>query len=91
MRFSGGYRYNCVSTVKAAGYAVPRTLDGYARTIPVTSTALPKEGEVVVIKTSESWMGHVAVAKMVNGQLVSVVDSVGKGRIIPLSTYQGQI
>lgn len=91
VRFYPRSRYNCVWIVRNAGFAVPRSTDGFARTIPVSSKGLPPEGKLVVIKTSESRMGHVLVARRVGNVLTSVVDSVGKGRIIPLSVYRGYI
>ena len=87
----GATRRNCVTVVKLAGYHVPRTKDGWARTIPMTSVKLPPENTVVVMKTAESWMGHVLVGKVVNGQIISVVDSEGAGRVIPTSVYRGYI
>lgn len=85
---------NCVSTVRNAGYFVPRTIDGYARTIPVSSKAMPPEGKTVVIKTAESKLGHVLVAKNVGGKLVSIVEGnhpIGEGRTVPLQYYRGYI
>lgn len=87
-------RGNCVATVRAAGYHVPRTKDGYARTIPVSSTALPPEGVPVVIKTTESAMGHVLVAVNHGGKLTSVVEGnhpVGAGRVVPNAVYRGYV
>lgn len=94
LRFTVSYRGrwgNCITTVKNAGYSVPKTLDGYARSIPIKSMDLPPEGVPTVIKTAESWMGHVLVAVNQRGVLISVVDSVGVGRIIDQSIYRGQI
>lgn len=82
---------NCIRVVEAAGYDVPRTRDGYARTVPVTSLKLPPEGELVIIRTAESWMGHVLLARWDGERLVSVIDSEGSGREIPLSVYRGYI
>ncbi len=83
--------YNCVTVLKKAGFLPNErvTKDGYARSIPVKSTKLPPEGQVVVIKTAESWMGHVAAAVVKDGVLTTVVDSLGAGRIIPASVYKG--
>lgn len=84
---------NCITVVRNAGYAVPRTKDGYARTVPVTSTKLPPVGKKVVVKTSDSWMGHVSVAVLgQDGKLRTTIDSAfGSGRVIPLARYRGYI
>ena len=88
------YPRNCISTVRAAGYYVPRTLDGFARTVKVDSKELPPEGKRVVIKTSESVMGHVLVAENKGGKLISVIEGnhpVGEGREVPLNLYKGYV
>lgn len=80
--------------MRAAGYYVPRTLDGYARTVKVDSKELPPEGKRVVIKTNESFMGHILVAVNKGGKLVSVIEGnhpVGEGRVVPISAYRGYI
>lgn len=83
---------NCVTTVRRAGYYVPRSKDGYARTIPVTSKKLPPEGKLVVVKTADSYMGHVSVVINKGGRLITVIDSAfGPGRVIPPSVYRGYI
>lgn len=87
-------RGNCVTTVRSAGYFVPRTKDGYARTIPVSSKELPPEGVPVVIKTAESKLGHILVAVNKGGKLISLIEGnhpIGEGRIVPLSLYRGYI
>jgi len=87
------YRGNCYRTVKNAGYDLPRTIDGYARTIPAVSRPIA-EGEEVVLKTAESSLGHVLVAKKVDGQLVSVVEgghSLGVGRVVDPSLVLGVV
>lgn len=85
-------RGNCIETVRQAGYFVPRTLDGYARTVKIDSTELPPEGETVVIRTSHSSMGHVSVIENVDGKLVYVEDSVfPKGSEVDMSQYEGYL
>lgn len=87
-------RGNCMATVRAAGYFVPRTTDGYARTVLVSSEELPPEGVPVVIKTAESKLGHVLVAVNKGGKLISLIEGnhpIGEGRIVPLSLYRGYI
>lgn len=89
---SGTLTYNCISTVKRAGFYVPQTKDGYARTVPVTSTNLPPIGKKVVIKTADSVLGHISVAVWNGKQLVTVIDSAfGAGRVVPLSKFRGYI
>lgn len=85
------YRWNCVTTVRNAGFYVPQNSRILAKYLPVKTTALPPIGQKVVVKTAESYMGHVAVAVWDGKNLVSVVDSVGAGRVIPLSVYRGII
>ncbi len=85
---------NCISTVRAAGYYVPRTTDGYARTVKVSSKDLPPEGKPVVIKTAESRLGHVLVAINQGGKLVSLIEGnhpIGEGRVVNLKYYRGYI
>ncbi len=86
---------NCVATVRQAGYYVPRTKDGYARTMPVSSTELPPENVPVVIKTAESKAGHVLVAVRKGDQLISIIEGnhpqAGQQRVVPLSLYRGYV
>lgn len=81
---------NCVYVVRSAGWAVPRSRDGFARTIPVTS-GLPPEGQLVVVATYESKMGHVLVGYRSGDKIIAVVDSVGAGRSIPTHLVRGYI
>ena len=93
-RITRSYTGNCVDAVQRAGGKTYRTQDGYARTMPIDSVELPPEGVVVTIKTTESAMGHILMAKLVDGHLISVVEgghSIGKGRIVPKEVYQGFI
>ena len=85
------YRGNCISTLKQAGYAVPRTTDGFARSIPVVGKDIA-EGETKVAITYEGAVGHALVVKKIEGQLVSVVEgnhSIGVGRVVDPSVLKG--
>ena len=85
------YRGDCVSTLRGAGYNVPRTTDGYARSIPVVGKDIA-EGEVKVAVTYEGAVGHVVAVKQVDGQLISVTEgnhSQGVGRVVSPSVLKG--
>jgi hypothetical protein len=83
--------YNCVTTLRAAGYSVPRTKNGYAGTIP-TSLQDISEGETAVAVTNEGPVGHVVAVKKVDGKLISVTEGnhpVGVGRVVPDGVVKG--
>lgn len=88
--------WGCVGYLRRQGYYVPMTRTGGAGSIPVSSTALPPEGEYVVIVTWEGPVGHVLLGTNINGQII-VRDEAnfgkvgGKGRVVPLRMYKGYI
>ena len=89
-----GYSGGCVKHLRDRGYYVPRTLNGYAATIPVDTQSI-EEGEIKVAVTREGGVqGHVVAVQKVNGKLVSVSEgnhSVGEGRVVPSSVVKGFI
>ncbi len=89
------YRYDCVGTLKRAGLLPNEqvTKDGYARTIPTKPLEI-KEGERVVIKTKESYMGHVLQVEKIGGKLISTVEGGyrnGVGRVVSESVVVGEV
>ena len=86
---------NCVQALKDAGL-LPQgrvTLDGYARSIPSVKREVA-EGEKVIIKTSESTLGHILYAQKINGQYISLVEGghpVGAGRTVPADVVLGVV
>ena len=80
-----------MTVVRSAGFYIPRSKDGFARTIPVTSKTLPPINELVVIKTAESSAGHVLVARWDGAKLISGIDSYNPGRVVDLAVYRGYI
>lgn len=82
---------NCIKTLRDAGINVPRTLDGTAGSIPTKSQEIA-EGETKVAITYEGPVGHALLVKLIDGQLISIVEgnhAIGVGRIVPLSVLKG--
>lgn len=64
----------------------------YAKFLPVKTTSLPTEGQVVVAKTNYSSQGHVTALVNRGGTLYVVADSaLPVGSVVPLSKYLGQV
>lgn len=58
----------------------------------VDSMELPPEGQVVVIKTTDGPIGHVAAAVNKGGKLIRVADSAfTSGSQVPLEKYRGYV
>lgn len=81
----------CVRYLLVRGIYVPPNPRIHSKYLPVSSTALPPEGKKVVIVTYESGSGHVALAENRGGKLITLVDSVGSGRVIPPHLYKGYL
>ena len=85
--------YNCVAHLRLKGFDVPRTLNGYAGSIPVRTQEI-SEGEVKIAVTREGTYGHVVAVQLQNGVLVSVEEgnhSEGVGRTVPWEVLKGFI
>lgn len=86
------YRVNCVTYLRSKGYTVPRIPAIAAITMKVDSMELPPEGQVVVIKTTDGPIGHVAAAVNKGGKLIRVADSAfTSGSQVPLEKYRGYV
>lgn len=92
-QYTGRNGNNCVATVRAAGYYLPRSRNGFAGTIPTNARSI-EEGQVAVAITREGPVGHALVVKKVGGKLISIVEGNfpnGVGRTVPPSVIIGFI
>lgn len=87
----------CVDVLKQSG-DLPKgkvTKDGLARTIPTKKIEELKPGTEMVVKTTESAMGHVVKVRVNNqGEAVSIREgghSVGEGRVVPKTVIVGEV